>query len=80
MIDKYAMRKRQNIVLVLEELDFSWDSKELQKLVKLYEEGKSIAEMNEVFHRLDTDEIFIALFHLARKGKIKYLDLGRLKE
>lgn len=73
------LEKEKNIVIVLEDLDFTWDNKELSEIARMYEEGKSIAEMNEVFHRLDTDEIFIALFHLARKGKIKDLEIVRLK-
>lgn len=74
----YTKKSRRNLQLVLEELDFSWDEDELRELAKMNNEGATIDEMNEVFKREDEDEIFLALFHLARHGRIKRIDLRRL--
>jgi len=74
----YMKKSRRNLQLVLEELDFSWDEDELLELARMNDEGASIREMNEVFEREDPDEIFLALFHLARQGRIQKIDLGRL--
>ena len=71
-------KKRRNIKLVLEGLDFTWDEDELKQLAWMNDEGYSIQEMNQIFKREDPDEIFLALFHLARIGRIKRLDLRRL--
>jgi len=77
-IEAHMQRKRRNLNLVLEELDFSWDEDELLELARMNDEGASIREMNEVFKREDPDEIFLALFHLAKTGRIKKIDLKRL--
>lgn len=68
------MKRRRNIVVALEDLDFIWDSDELRDMVELHNEGKDIEYMAWFFNR-DPDEVFIALFHLARKGKIERIDL-----
>lgn len=62
----YKKRKRRKIVVILDDLDFIWDEPELFKLAKMNNEGMSILEMAEAFER-DPDEIFLALFHLARR-------------
>lgn len=77
-IEAYMQRKRRNLNLVLEELDFTWDEWELRELARMNDEGASIQEMNEVFEREDPDEVFLALFHLARQGRIKQINLRRL--
>lgn len=74
----YMKRRRRNLKLVLEDLDFSWDEDELRELARMNNEGSTIEQMNEVFRREDEDEIFLALFHLARHGRIKRIDLRRL--
>jgi len=75
---RFMTKRRRNIITVLEEVDFLWDESELQELQRLHKEGKTIREMNEVFQREDPDEIFLALFHLAKEGTIKKLDVRRL--
>jgi hypothetical protein len=77
----YMKRQRRNIVLLFDDtpIDWSWDEDELRLLVDLYNFGNSIEEINRVFEREDPDEIFLALFYLAKKGEIKKLDLFQLK-
>lgn len=74
----YMKRSRRNVKIVLEDLNFFWDEDELRELSRMNDEGATIDEMNEVFQRDDEDEIFLALFHLARHGRIKRIDLRRL--
>ena len=81
-LEHYYMKKqRRNIVLLFDDtpIDWSWDEDELRLLVDLYNFGNSIEEINRVFEREDPDEIFWALFYLAKKGEIKKLDLFQLK-
>jgi hypothetical protein len=77
----YMKRQRRNIVLLFDDtpIDWSWDEDELRLLVDLYNFGNSIEEINRVFEREDPDEIFLALFYLAKKDEIKKLDLFQLK-
>jgi len=74
----YMTARRKKIVVVCEDMDFVWDEHELKELARMNIQGKSIKEMNEVFQRKDIDEIFLALFHLARIGKVKNLTLETL--
>jgi hypothetical protein len=60
---------RKNRVIVCEDLDFLWDEPELVLLEKMWESGASFERITERFGR-DPDEIFLALFHLAREDKI----------
>lgn len=75
---QYMTKSRKKVVLLFEESDLIWDADELMDLKELNELGHSIDEMTRFFKREDPDEIFLALFHLAKEGKIKKLDLRRL--
>jgi len=77
-VDINLAKKRRNIKLVLEGLDFIWDEDELKQLAWMNDEGYSIQEMNQIFKREDPDEIFLALFHLAKTGRIKKINLKLL--
>jgi hypothetical protein len=77
-IESYMTKQRRNLEIVLEGLDFTWGEEELQKLARMNNEGFSIREMNEVFDRDDPDEIFLALFYLAKSGKVTQLNLKQL--
>lgn len=78
-IEKTLLTKsRRNIVVLFEDNDLIWDEKELNCLAKMNRDGCSVTEMMNVFGREDPDEIFLALFYLAKIGKIKKIDLRRL--
>lgn len=68
---------RLNRICCCEDLDFYWDESELKELNKLWNIGMSILEMSEHFER-DTDEVIVALIHLARTDKIKQRKGGLL--
>ena len=78
---KYMTKQRKNIVLIFEDIDmdWTWDESELNLLIELYNSGHSIEGINRVLKRVDPDEIFLALFYLAKKGDIEKLDLRQLK-
>lgn len=60
---------RKNRIVVLEDLDFVWDDPDLKELKKLWKQGVGVVEMAEHFDR-DSDEVLLALIHLARDDKI----------
>lgn len=67
------LRKTQakiNRVIVLEEMDFIWDSKDLFELRKMWNKDYGIKYMAEYFDR-DPDEIMIAIIHLAKEKRIE---------
>lgn len=61
--------KEFQIVWILDDVERAFTGGLLRKIEKLWEEGESLEFIAEKFHR-DPDEIFLALFDLARKGKI----------
>lgn len=76
---KFLTKKRRKIVILFENNDLIWDEQELNCLAEMYRDGCNVNEMCNVFQREDPDEIFLALFHLAKIGKIEKLEIGRLK-
>lgn len=56
-------------VIVLDGLDFLWDSEELREVALMWKKGFSIYYMSEYLKR-DPDEILLALMHLSRVGRI----------
>ena len=76
--NQYMTKSRQKVVVILEDLDFVWDEKDLIQLQEMYADGANIWQMNEVFQREDELEILLALIHLWKIGRIKGIDLKRL--
>ncbi len=76
--NQYMTKSRQKVVVILEDLDFVWDEKDLIRLRKMYADGANIWQMNEVFQRENELEILLALIHLWKKGQIPGIDLKRL--
>ncbi|WP_129692334.1 helix-turn-helix domain containing protein [Gottfriedia acidiceleris] len=68
-------RKRRNTVIVLEELDHTWDKDELEEIVKLWEEDVTIWEMEEIFQRPQA-EVALAIMDQEIKGNIKPRKIG----
>lgn len=77
----YMKKQRKNLVILFEDtpIGWDWDEDELELLAEMNDFGNSIEEMNQVFKREDPDEIFLALFYLAKKGRIERINVGRLK-
>lgn len=67
-------RKKQSkmdsggIIYCLDDLETAFGDEILQEITELHEKGHSVEEISEAFNR-DADEVFIGLFHQARKGK-----------
>lgn len=78
----YLHKQRRNIVVLFEDvdMDWTWDDDELQLLAEMNNSGSSLEEMNKVFKRKDPDEIFLALFYLAKTERIKQINLKTLSE
>lgn len=76
--NQYMTKSRQKVVVILEDLDFVWDEKDLIRLREMYADGANIWQMNEVFQRENELEILLALIHLWKKGRIPGIDLKRL--
>lgn len=55
--------------IVLENLNFFWKNSKLRELKKLWDKNFSMEYMAHYFKR-DPDEIFLALFHMARENRI----------
>lgn len=74
------LKQRRNIIVLFEdcEIDWCWDEDDLMELINMNKNGASIREMCERFDRDDPDEVFLALFYLAKRGKITKLDMEQL--
>lgn len=65
---------KDKVIIILDELDFSWYPWEIEKAIKLWDSGLDIITMAEIL-RPDSpqdaiDEVFMLLLHLAREGQI----------
>jgi hypothetical protein len=56
--------------VILEDMDFIWDTKDIEKAKLLWKEGLSLKSMSRAFKREST-EVFMLLVHLDRQGKIE---------
>lgn len=57
-------------VFVLEDLELVFSKKQLKGLTKMWNGGSDMTFIAKQYKR-DPDEIFLALFHQSRKGKIR---------
>ncbi|WP_163526645.1 hypothetical protein [Halobacillus ihumii] len=62
--------KTGNNVIILEELEFGYPEKQLKEIQDDWNDGVELEQIAWKQKR-PADEIFLALFHLGRKGKIK---------
>ncbi|MFF2449338.1 hypothetical protein ACFVSW_20050 [Neobacillus sp. NPDC058068] len=65
-----TVKARKKRVIACEDLDFVWDEPELDEMANMWESGTSVMSISKHFKARDPDEVFIALFHLAREDKI----------
>ncbi|QKE74749.1 helix-turn-helix domain containing protein [Arthrobacter citreus] len=68
-------RKRKKVVIVLEELDFTWDESEVKEFVRLWKEGASIWDLAKTFQRPQA-EIALLIMDQVIKGRIKPRKIG----
>ena len=67
---KQTIKENDPLVFLLEDLELTFRQKELEEITERYERGESIEDLAEEYSR-DPDEVFIGIFHQARRGKIK---------
>lgn len=61
---------KNRYVIALDGLDFSWDPKAVEKVKKLWSDGRHISDIAKTVRR-DIDEVALLVMHLARKKQIK---------
>jgi len=67
--DRLKLRPKNELVIVLEDLDFSWFPHEIEKVKRFWAFGWHIADIAKQVKR-DQDEVAILIIHLARRNKI----------
>ncbi|MBO8136779.1 MAG: hypothetical protein H0Z40_01370 [Desulfotomaculum sp.] len=76
----YKLRPRDELVVILDDLDFSWHEEEINRVVDMWNEGYSISEIVREIRpprsglktkRDAEDEVALLIFHLAREGRIE---------
>mgnify|MGYP001186276485 FL=1 len=66
----YLKRNRKQIYIACEDLDFTWSLAEIYKFRKLWNDGRSIMEMEKELGR-PQEEIAILILDQAAKGRIE---------
>lgn len=56
--------------VILDDIDFLWDEKDIELITKLWNRGTGIKDICNTVKR-DGDEVFLLLLHLSRNGEIK---------
>ncbi|PEJ46943.1 helix-turn-helix domain containing protein [Bacillus sp. AFS002410] len=72
---KDTTKKRKKVVIVLEELDFTWDESEVKEFVRLWKEDTSIWELAKHFQRPQA-ELALLIMDQEIKGRIKPRKIG----
>ncbi len=57
-------------VIILEELDFEWDKKDIALVNRLWKQGEHLKNISKAVNR-NPEETFLLLMDQARKGKIQ---------
>ena len=73
--DRYKLRPQEELIVALDDLDFSWFPVEVNKVKKLWSLGWHIADIAKHMKR-DPDEVAVLIMHLARQGRIKRRRMG----
>lgn len=67
--DRLKLRPKRELVIALEDLDFTWFPHEIEKVKQFWDKGLHIAKISEQVKR-DQDEVAVLIMHLARQRKI----------
>jgi len=68
--DSWKLRPKSELIIALDDLDFSWFIDEIDKVKRLWKYGWHIADIAKQMRR-DIDEVAILIMHLSRRGEIK---------
>lgn len=63
------------LVIILDDLDFSWFPYEIQKVIEWFNVGTSFEKLVDWTGR-DPDEVLMLLVHLRRIGKVDFKNTG----
>lgn len=74
--DKWKLRPPE-LIIALEDLDFSFLPEEAEATKQMWLEGKHIADIAAKLER-DMDEVAILIMHMARRGEIEKRKSGVL--
>ena len=75
--DRMKLRPKSELVIILEDLDFSWYANEIDKVKSLWKYGWHIKDIAKTVKR-DQDEVAMLIMHLARQGRIRRRRMGVL--
>ena len=64
------LKPGQKIEFVLEDLELAFYKEQLDRITKRWNNSNDLFDEIAERESRDTDEVFLALFHQARKGKI----------
>lgn len=64
------IRPKSELIIALDDMDFSWYKKEIEKVKRLWDNNLHIADISRQIDR-DQDEVAILIMHLARNGEIQ---------
>ena len=72
--DRFKLQPKKQLVIILDNLDFSWFPWEIDQALDLWDSGMSLPEMAERLRPGRDDdsqyEVMLLLLHLARQEKI----------
>lgn len=60
-------------MIILDDLDFEWKQKQIDRVIAMWQEGINVINIAAEINR-NTEEVFLLLMHLGRKGKIRKRD------
>jgi len=69
-IDGTKYRPRVKLYIALEDADFSWYPQDVEKVRRLWAEGKSVYQISKAFDNRDPDEVTLLIMDLARRQRI----------
>lgn len=74
------LKEGRSYVFCHEDLELAFEKRDLELITEKWNQGANIFKIAEE-HKRDPDEVFLAIFHQARKGKlerkIKVLEFDR---
>lgn len=74
--DKRKSNPKSELIMILDDLDFSWTKREIQQAIFMWTSGYSIVDMAKKLRPHDskqngTDEVALLIMHLGRQEKIE---------
>lgn len=67
----YMTKRRRNICIACEDMDFTWDERQVYAVAEMYRKGATVYEIaSDPGIDRDPDEVAVLIMDLARKGII----------